>query len=160
MKKRITEEAIKSLRQEGLRFSVDTLAEKLKISKKTIYKYFPVKEALANAIYERYYADLKDKVKEMLSLNEPERTEKLLLCYFDSAKMVRREIFNKFCLNKVIGDVALQHHLDIWNTIKPFVCSLMTENEAEIYKLITDGSFEKAIAYNVNASAVIGMLRK
>ena len=35
MKNRIIEESIKSLQQEGLRFSVDTLAEKLKISKKT-----------------------------------------------------------------------------------------------------------------------------
>ena len=51
MKNRITEESVKSLQQEGLKFSVDTLAEKLKISKKTIYKYFPDKEALAVAVY-------------------------------------------------------------------------------------------------------------
>lgn len=50
MKDRITEESIKSLQQEGLRFSVPTLAERLKISKKTVYKYFPTKEALANAV--------------------------------------------------------------------------------------------------------------
>lgn len=52
MKNKIIEESITSLQQEGLRFSVDTLAERLKVSKKTIYKYFPTKEVLAYAIYE------------------------------------------------------------------------------------------------------------
>ena len=37
MKERIIRESIESLRREGLRFSVDTLAERLNISKKTIY---------------------------------------------------------------------------------------------------------------------------
>ena len=42
-----------------MRFSVDTLAERLNISKKTIYKFFPNKEALAFALYQKYYADIK-----------------------------------------------------------------------------------------------------
>ena len=41
MKNKNIEESIRSLQQEGLRFSVDTLAEKLKISKKTIYMKAP-----------------------------------------------------------------------------------------------------------------------
>lgn len=52
MKDKIIKASIESLRQEGLRFSVDTLAEKLKISKKTIYKFLPDKESLAVALYE------------------------------------------------------------------------------------------------------------
>ena len=56
MKDKIIKASIESLRQEGLRFSVDTLAEKLKISKKTIYKFFPDKESLAVALYESQYA--------------------------------------------------------------------------------------------------------
>lgn len=40
MKERIINESIESLRREGLKFSIDTLAEKLNISKKTVYKYF------------------------------------------------------------------------------------------------------------------------
>ncbi|MGN1480125.1 MAG: TetR/AcrR family transcriptional regulator, partial [Acutalibacteraceae bacterium] len=57
MKDRIIYESIESLRREGLKFSVDTLAENLKISKKTVYKYFPDKETLALALYEKYYND-------------------------------------------------------------------------------------------------------
>ena len=59
MKDRIIKESISSLRREGLRFSVDTLAERLCISKKTIYKFFQDKELLAfamNIINEFLYA--------------------------------------------------------------------------------------------------------
>lgn len=50
MRERIIKAAIESLQAEGLKFSVDTIASKLKISKKTIYKFFPDKETLAYAI--------------------------------------------------------------------------------------------------------------
>lgn len=160
MKNKIVEESIKSLQQEGLRFSVDTLAEKLKISKKTIYKYFPTKEALAYAIYEKYYSDLNNKIEDIIQLHKPTMEENLLLCYFDSAKMIRKEIFNKYCLNNVIGDFALQNHLNIWNIIKPYICNKMTDDKAEFYKIIIDGTFEKVIEYNRNSVTIIRMLRE
>ena len=49
MRDRIIRASIENLRREDLKFSVDTLTAQLKISKKTIYKYFPDKEALAVA---------------------------------------------------------------------------------------------------------------
>ncbi|HIT17242.1 MAG TPA: TetR/AcrR family transcriptional regulator, partial [Candidatus Caccosoma faecigallinarum] len=55
IKTKIIQQSIKSLQAEGLRFSIDLLAKELKISKKTIYKYFKNKEALAMAIYEKFY---------------------------------------------------------------------------------------------------------
>ncbi|MGN0475083.1 MAG: TetR/AcrR family transcriptional regulator [Acutalibacteraceae bacterium] len=160
MKNKIIDESIKSLQQEGLRFSVDSLAERLKISKKTIYKYFPTKEALAYAIYEKYYNDLQVEIKDVLQVSDPSMTEELLTCYFNSSKMVRKEIFNKYCLNHSIGNFALQRHLDTWNVIKPYVCNKITDDEAEIYKLIINGAFDKAIEFNVDSVTVIKMLRR
>ncbi|MGM9671178.1 MAG: TetR/AcrR family transcriptional regulator [Oscillospiraceae bacterium] len=160
LKDEIVDASIQSLRREGLRFSVDLLAERLKISKKTIYKYFPNKEALAYAIYERYYAGLNDEVQARLRRGGPETAEALLLCYFDSAKMVRREIFNKYALNHVIGEFALQRHAALWETVRPHLCGGMTGSEAGIYKLIIDGAFDRAIACDADAAAVIGMLRR
>ena len=49
MRDRIIRASIENLRREGLKFSVDTLTAQLKISKKTVYKYFPDKESLAVA---------------------------------------------------------------------------------------------------------------
>ena len=159
MKNKIIEESIQSLQQEGLRFSVDTLAEKLKISKKTVYKYFPTKEALASAMYERYYTDLNNEIQRLVQMNIP-AAEELLRCYFNSARMVRKEIFNKYSLNHVIGDSALQHHLDVWNRIKGYLCPEMSDAEAELYKLILDGAFEKAMNCDADPAALIRMLRK
>ena len=56
VKEKIIDASIESLRQEGLRFSVDVLANRLRISKKTIYRIFHNKEALAFALYEKGYA--------------------------------------------------------------------------------------------------------
>lgn len=160
MKNKIIEESINCLQQEGLRFSVDSLAERLKISKKTIYKYFPTKEAIAYAIYEKYYNDLQDEIKELVRINDSTMPSELLLCYFDSSKMVRKEIFNKYCLNDSIGSFALQRHLNIWGVIKPYVCSKITDDEVEVYKLIIDGAFDKAIDLNVDCVTVIKVLRR
>ena len=44
MRDKIIQASIEGIRKEGLKFSVDLLAGKLKISKKTVYKYFPDKD--------------------------------------------------------------------------------------------------------------------
>lgn len=75
MKDRIIYESIESLRREGLKFSVDTLAENLKISKKTVYKYFPDKETLALALYEKYYNDAEIKAEKIISSDSPKPYE-------------------------------------------------------------------------------------
>lgn len=160
MKNKIIDESINSLRQKGLRFSIDTLAEKMKISKKTIYTYFSNKEELAYAIYEKYYFELTRKAQAIIRKQSSLAEEQLLLCYFDSAKMVSGEIFNKYSLNQSVGSFALQHHLNVWNLIRPHICDTMSIEESEIYKLIVDGSFDKAISYQRDPIKIIRMLRK
>ena len=46
MKNKIIEQSIENLKKDGLKFSVDSLAAQLGISKKTVYKYFPIKNRL------------------------------------------------------------------------------------------------------------------
>lgn len=67
MRDKIIKESINSLRNEGLKFSVDSLADKLKISKKTIYKFFPDKQSLALALYEKYYNDANEKAQKFVN---------------------------------------------------------------------------------------------
>ena len=119
LKEKLIEESIRCLQEEGLRFSVDSLAKRLKISKKTIYQYFPSKEALAYALYEKYYADTAQIVQNHLAHNEADLPSVLLRCYFDAACMVRREIFNKYCLNSTVGEFALRQHAALWSMIRP-----------------------------------------
>ena len=99
MREKIICESINSLRSEGLRFSVDSLAEKLKISKKTIYKYFSNKEELAVAIYQRYYSDIFSGAKLLCTKRSKDSYKELLLLYYDAKVITRKEIFNKYILN-------------------------------------------------------------
>ena len=96
MKDRIVQASIEGLRNEGLKFSVDLLANKLKISKKTIYKYFPNKEALSIALYETYYSDAVEQARELISKNTEESYKELLYIYFASNRITRKDIFNKY----------------------------------------------------------------
>ena len=88
MRDKIIKESIESLQQEGLKFSVDTLAEKLKVSKKTIYKYFPNKEALALAMYEQYYLEATRQADLMIHEGKDTLYRELLHLYYDSKKMI------------------------------------------------------------------------
>lgn len=117
MKNRIICESIASLRQEGLRFSVDTLAERLNISKKTIYKHFPNKEALAFAIYQRYYADIKTQAERLVAESSPLSRFKLLYLYFDAKSMTSCDIFNKYKLNEVLSSYTIEQNNNLLEII-------------------------------------------
>ena len=102
MRDAIIRASIESLRREGWKVSVDALSDKMKISKKTVYKYFPDKEALALAIYEKYYFDAAEQAEKLLDKNTRDSHRELLRVYFDSKVMTSRNIFNKYKLNQAV----------------------------------------------------------
>ena len=157
MKEKITKASIESLKKEGLRFSVDVLAEKLKISKKTIYKYFPTKEALARAIYERYYDKMEEEINKISSNDS---IEKLLWLYCDSQTMIADAIFNKYKLNDVIRTYAVERHYSIWEKISSWSNSDKTESELAALKIIIDGSLKELSDSQINPQFVIEKLVK
>ena len=80
----IIKESANSLKTEGLKFSVDTLSAKLKISKKTVYKYFSSKQELAIAVYDYFYNDVNSRISCFISENLKDKVLFLLNIYFDS----------------------------------------------------------------------------
>lgn len=159
MKDEIIKASIESLKTEGLKFSVDMLAEKLKISKKTIYKYFPSKEALARAIYESYYNNAEDEIGKILSQAD-HKIEKLLWIYYDSQAMTDRAIFNKYNLNDVIRTYAFARHSHIWEKILECIGSGITEAELPALKAIVDGAFKELSGSRIPPEQVIERLVK
>lgn len=143
VKEKIIDASIESLRQEGLRFSVDVLANRLRISKKTIYRIFHNKEALAFALYEKYYADAVMKAGSIISSGLPSVRESLLRLYFDSKMMTRRDIFNKYKLNELLSAYALEQSDSLWKIVySAFHCEANVRHEAAT-RTIVDGAFEK-----------------
>lgn len=158
MKDEIILASIESLRQEGLKFSIDTLANKLKISKKTVYKFFPDKEALALALYEKYYTEAKMKAEMLINSNVPSVYLDLLYLYFDSKTMIRRDIFNKYKLNEAIYSYTTEQNDILWEIISTSFGDGTSEQKMETLRIIVDGSFEKLCNERFNPDAVIERL--
>lgn len=160
MKDAIIYASIESLRQEGLKFSVDTLASKLKISKKTIYKFFPDKETLALSLYEKYYDDAKVKAELLTKIKTPFSNLDLLRLYFDSKVMTRKEIFNKYKLNASINSYAAEQNDCLWKIISESFKDGMPGQDTETIRIVVDGSFEKLCENRMSPDAVIERLAK
>lgn len=143
MKDKIVRASIEGLRNEGLKFSVDLLANKLKISKKTIYKYFPDKETLSIALYETYYLDAAKQARELIRKNTEESYKELLYIYFDSKRMTRNDIFNKYKLNQTIYAYTKEKSDCLWEIIAASFLGELSETDKKALRIIVDGSFEK-----------------
>lgn len=151
MRDQIIDLSIEELKKDGLRFSVDTIALKLHISKKTIYKYFNNKEELASAVYESYY----DKANTNISLAiKANAKEEILLIYYDSFLMTRDSIFNKYAINSV-KEMAINNHNLLWSSIEKTI-----NKDAGIIKTIIDGSFNNSLTSNVLIDELIKYLVK
>ena len=162
MKDEIIAASIESLRSEGLRFSVDTLANRMKISKKTIYRYFPDKEALALAIYERYYDDAEQRAKALAQSDSQDDRTELLRLYYDSKMLTRGEIFNKYKLNRSISSYTEKRSERLWDIILSASDAGKAadgENSAAL-RIIVDGSLEKLCGCDIAPDAVIERLVK
>lgn len=158
MKDQIIRESIESLRKEGLRFSIDTLAERLNISKKTIYKYFPNKETLAFALYQKYYADIKAQANQLAAESSVAAHLKLLALYFDAKSMTSCDIFNKYKLNEALYSYTAEQNHDLWEIILSSLDDGIPEQDKISLHIIVNGSFEKLCNEKIAPDGVIDRL--
>lgn len=73
MRDKIIDATVEEFKQNGLKFTMNDLAKRLGISKKTIYTVFESKQAVLVAVADRYAADLNSMQEELeanVSLNE------------------------------------------------------------------------------------------
>ena len=81
MRDKIIDATVEEFKQNGLKFTMNDLAKRLGISKKTIYTVFESKQAVLVAVADRYAADLNSMQEELeadISLNVVQKLEKLL----------------------------------------------------------------------------------
>lgn len=160
MREKIIDASIQRLKREGLKFSVDALSDELKISKKTVYKYFPDKETLAMAIYKKYYSDTTERAEQILKEGGENVFSELLRLYFDSKMMIRGEIFNKYKLNEVIYRYAAKQNDLLWNLVSRVFPSCLPEKEKTAIRTIVDGSFERLCTADAESEIVLQKLVK
>lgn len=156
----IIDASLQSLRNEGLRFSVDSLAARLKISKKTIYKYFPTKEALALAMYDRYYDLAASHAAALCAQPGPPRISELLQLYCDARYMVRGEIFNKYKLNDVLQAHTARQSERLWQTISGAFPGPLTPEEQTALRIAVEGAVDRLIEAHISPDSIIERLVK
>ena len=156
MKNKIIASSIECLQTYGLKFSVDLLAEKMQISKKTIYKHFSSKEELSLEIFKSFYTQLKNDIEKVMGemVAYEDKIEKLLLLYFESTKMHNDELFNKYNLNENLKKFSEKQHNMVWKKLSSFLFYRKKREEIEIAKIIIDGSIKEAIKNGEDSSAL------
>lgn len=159
MKDRIIDTAIESLRNEGLKFSVDTIASKLKISKKTIYKFFPDKEHFAYAIYEKYYSRVSENIGEIEKSGNNIKYY-LMMIYRDACFMIRSEIFNKYKLNDCIYSYVMKQQNELWSRIISLIAPSADNTDEAVFRAIIEGTFENAEKYSAPSELIVEKLVK
>lgn len=137
-----------------MRFSIDEVAKTLKISKKTIYKFFPTKEQLAIEIYNTYYENALSKIEAMSKVQSKDAVAKMLDIYYRSHCMVREEIFNKYAINASIRVLAQTNH----NRIRTYIEKLLTPKDKSAIMIITDGALQKLYENKDEEKKVIARL--
>lgn len=139
MKDAIIECSICELQRTGLRFSIDAVARSLKISKKTIYKFFSTKEHLAIEIYKTYYEGALRKIETLSRMPSRDAAAQMLDIYYRSHCMIRGEIFNKYAINENIRALAQAQH----NNIRAFIENLPTTTDRSAVMIVIDGALKE-----------------
>ena len=70
MREKIIDATVEEFKQNGLKFTMNDLAKRLGISKKTIYTVFESKQAVLVAVADRYAADLNSMQEELSRIYE------------------------------------------------------------------------------------------
>lgn len=154
MRDDIIKYSIELLLRDGLRFSIDDVAKALKISKKTIYKFFPTKEQLAIVIYKTYYENALCKIEELSQMQSKDAVSQMLEIYYRSHCMVREEIFNKYAINSSVCGLAKANH----NRIRMVIENLPTPLDKSAVMIIIDGALQKLYENKDEEEKVIARL--
>lgn len=146
--------SIERLLRDGLRFSIDDVAKTLKISKKTIYKFFSTKEQLAIEIYKTYYENALREIETISTIHSNDAVAQMLAIYYHSHCMVRDEIFNKYAINESIRALAQTNH----NHIRTFIENLLAPTDKSATMIIIDGALKKLYENKDEEEKVIARL--
>lgn len=133
LEEKIVRQTIQLFQEKGLKFTLDELASELRISKKTIYQYFPSKEAILNEVVEFGFGNIQAKKAAILESD---------LNTVDKLKTVLIAMPNEY---EQIDFSALK---DLETTYPQVAQNLQEHFEADwepIFALIEQGIYEESI---------------
>lgn len=96
MRSRIIEGAIEETGEKGIKFTMNDLARRLGVSKRTIYEKFHSKEEIIEAIVDKFLATMQEKEEEILGNPDLSAIEKLKAIAMILPNDFRLMYFSKF----------------------------------------------------------------
>lgn len=146
-KERIVELGEEKFFKEGFyKTTMDDVASELRMSKKTIYKFFPSKEDLVQAIAKHFMAKMKNKILPALNSdkNAIQKLEELMQILAKTAEKISAKRMEEM----------KRHFPSLWNEIDGFRTEMMFGN---ITKVIDQGKVE-GLFLDYSTPVVMNML--
>jgi len=126
-KERILKHAQEKFFREGFyKTTMDELSSELRISKKTIYKYFPSKEKLIEEIARNFREGVASELTAIFKSPEHAVTKMIKIMRFLGAMVFRIS-------DKMLLDLQI-HYPSLWNEIDEFRTKLLTKNMTQLIK--------------------------
>lgn len=154
MKEQIIRETLKLLDTNGLKFTIDDISTSLKISKKTIYKYFVNKETLVKAVYKFIYINI---FNELIKITNDKYNEdqlfNLLNNYSFALFYKADQVFNLNSLTIELESFVNKELNEIWILIHGYI----EFTKKDIIRTIIDDSIKESFKNN-NKKDVINKL--
>ena len=139
VEEKIINQTIQLFQAKGLKFTLDELASELRISKKTIYQYFPSKEAILNEVVEYGFRRIQAKKTAILTseLTTVERLKRVLIAMPNEYEQI--DFSSLKGLEKIYPQVAknLQAHFESdWEPIFALIEQGIDEEVIRPVKLV------------------------
>lgn len=148
MRQRIVSVAIEEMNENGRKFTMDDLAKRLGVSKRTLYENFSSKEQLINTVIDLFLDKVKEKDKQIINNENLSTIEKLR----ELALVIENEL--KYINEKTIYE-AERYYPKQWKKIEGW----LRERAISQKKIIQDG-IEKGELRNINPDVLIKVLNE
>ncbi len=142
------------LREGFYKVSMDEVAQDLKMSKKTIYKYFPSKQVLVKEVIFNFIGNNTKIIKQIVNTNDDAVTKFHLIVKTIAGILMQG-------MDKLFNEIQ-KHMPDLWEQIDTFRSKLIIENFS---KMIEQGKREKCfvdiptnLVLNVFLSSIRGVV--
>lgn len=153
MKDKILNATISIFNDKGVKFTLDDIAKKLSISKKSIYKYFDGKEDIINQTIDMLFDDIERQQYRILELNDIDEAEKLRRIVLANPSMLQTYDDKLTKLIELYPDSykRIKHHFeDKWDLTLSVLdkcrkANLIKNIPDEIFRTILLGIFDTAV---------------
>ncbi|PAD72680.1 TetR family transcriptional regulator [Paenibacillus sp. 7541] len=148
MKHRIIEAFAEELKESGIKLTMDDLARRLGISKRTLYEHFSSKAEILDALIEETFSEVDNITEQILNNSNLTLVEKIKGVI--NALPTHKELYDRVLLEQIKRSYPEQ-----WSKVS----KVFTEDWNELQALIEQGIHEGVII-NKNATLIVKLIRE